>query len=30
MNGAPVELVRAVLTEDWSDDYVASEHCSRY
>ena len=27
---APVELVRAVLTEDWSDDYAASEHWSRY
>ena len=27
---APVELVRSVLTEDWSDDYAASEHCSRY
>ena len=23
---APVELVRSVLTEDWSDDYAASEH----
>ena len=23
---APLELVRSVLTEDWSDDYVASEH----
>ena len=23
---APVELVRSVLTEDRSDDYVASEH----
>ena len=21
---APVELVRSVLTEDWSDDYAAS------
>ena len=27
---APVELVRSVLTEDWSDDYMASEHWSRY
>ena len=27
---APVELVRSVLTENWSDDYAASEHCSRY
>ena len=27
---APVELVRSVLTEDWSDDYTASEHWSRY
>ena len=27
---APVELVRAVLTEDWSDDYAASEHWSKY
>ena len=27
---APVELVRSVLTEDWSDDYTASDHCSRY
>ena len=27
---APVELVRSVLTEDWSDDYAASEHWSRY
>ena len=27
---APVELVRSVLTEDWSDDYAASEHTSRY
>ena len=27
---APVELVRLVLTEDWSDDYAASEHWSRY
>ena len=27
---APVELVRSVLTEDWSDDYAASEHCSKY
>ena len=27
---APVELVRPVLTEDWSDDYAASEHWSRY
>ena len=27
---APVELVRSVLTEDWSDDYAASEHRSKY
>ena len=27
---APVELVRSVLTEDWSDDYAASEHWSKY
>ena len=27
---APVELVRSVLTEDWSDDYAASEHSSKY
>ena len=27
---APVELVRSVVTEDWSDDYAASEHWSRY
>ena len=27
---APVELVRSVLTEDWSDDYAASGHWSRY
>ena len=27
---APVGLVRSVLTEDWSDDYAASEHWSRY
>ena len=27
---APVELVRSVLTEDWSDDYVASDHWSKY
>ena len=27
---APVELVRSVLTEDWSDDYAASDHRSRY
>ena len=27
---APVELVRLVLTEDWSDDYAASEHWSKY
>ena len=27
---APVELVRSVLTEDWSDDYAASKHWSRY
>ena len=27
---APVELVRSVLTEDWSDDYAASNHWSRY
>ena len=27
---APVELVRSVLTEDWSDDYTASEHWSKY
>ena len=26
----PVELVRSVLTEDWSDDYAASEHWSKY
>ena len=25
---APVELVRSVLTEDWSDDYAASDHWS--
>ena len=27
---APVELVMSVLTEDWSDDYAASEHWSKY
>ena len=27
---APVELVKSVLTEDWSDDYAASEHWSKY
>ena len=27
---APVELVRLVLTEDWSHDYAASEHWSKY
>ena len=27
---APVELVRSVLTEDWSDDYAASEHWNKY
>ena len=27
---APIELVRSVLTEDWSDDYAASDHWSRY
>ena len=27
---APVELVKSVLTEDWSDDYTASEHWSKY
>ena len=27
---APVELVRSVLTEDWSDDCAASEHWSKY
>ena len=27
---APVELVRSVLTKDWSDDYAASEHWGRY
>ena len=27
---APVELVRSVLTEDWSGDYAASEHWSKY
>ena len=27
---APVEGVRSVLTEDWSDDYAASDHWSRY
>ena len=27
---APVEVVRSVLTEDWSDDYAASDHWSRY
>ena len=27
---APVQLVRSVLTEDWSDDYAASEHWSKY
>ena len=26
----PVDLVRSVLTEDWSDDYAASDHWSRY
>ena len=26
----PVELVRSVLPEDWSDDYAASEHWSKY
>ena len=30
MDVAPVELVRLVLTEDWSDDYAASDHWSRY
>ena len=25
-----VELVRLVLTEDWSDDYAASDHWSKY
>ena len=27
---APVEVVRSVLTKDWSDDYAASDHWSRY
>ena len=27
---APVELVRSVLTGDWSEDYAASEHWSKY
>ena len=27
---APLELVRSVLTEDWSDDHAASDHWSRY
>ena len=27
---APAELVRSVLTEDWLDDYAASEHWSKY
>ena len=27
---APVELNRSVLTEDWSDDYAASDHWSKY
>ena len=27
---APVELVRSVLTEDWSDDYAASDNWSKY
>ena len=27
---APVELVRSLLTDDWSDDYAASDHWSRY
>ena len=27
---APVELVRSVLTDNWSDDYAASEHWSKY
>ena len=27
---APVELVRSVVTEDWSDHYAASEHWSKY
>ena len=27
---APAELVRSVLTEDWSDDYAASDHWSKY
>ena len=27
---APVGLVNSVLTEDWSDDYAASEHWGRY
>ena len=27
---APEELVRSVLTEDWSDDYAASEHWGKY
>ena len=26
---APVELVKSVLTADWSDDYAASEHWGR-
>ena len=27
---ARVELVRSVLTEDWSDDYAASKHWNKY
>ena len=27
---APVELVTSLLTKDWSDDYAASDHWSRY
>ena len=30
MDGGPVELFKSVLTEDWSDDYAASEHWGRY
>ena len=26
----PVELVRSVLTENWSDDYAASDHWGKY
>ena len=30
MDGGPRRAVRSVLTEDWLDDYTASEHWSRY